>query len=308
MKLGLFVLICLHLNLLDDLHEPIRRRDQPCGCRYLLGSLPGYPLTHTERTNAYFSIVFLFLHLAFSNPRRPNMQFGDFSTLCSQVPSYTWCNLFYRQVSSIFNRANLINVIDHLNQVLHNDAALLTGLSADPATAPVGVNPECGIPLVQANGSLGNIANIIACGLSVIVVVALIVFASRRKAAVGKFSMLDSFLRKNSPVYPRGLFVSSRFHLSATHMACFYRAHRAPYILWRIPFDTDIPNSDDWLRHPARHPRPGHPHCHSCWLSCYSFLDLAWQCHRGDTDRRRWHFKLHDSAFLSFPTQFQSLT
>jgi len=95
------------------------------------------------------------------------MHFGDFSTLCSQVPSYTWCNLFYRQV-------------------LHNDAALLTGLSANPATAPVGVNPECGIPLVQTDGSLGNVANIIACGLSVIVVVALIVFSSRRKAAVGR--------------------------------------------------------------------------------------------------------------------------
>jgi len=95
------------------------------------------------------------------------MHFGDFSTLCSEVPSYAWCNLFYRQV-------------------LHNDAALLTGLSADPATAPVGVNPACGIPLVQTNGSLGNIANIIACGLSVVVVVALIVFSSRRKAAVGR--------------------------------------------------------------------------------------------------------------------------
>ncbi|KAH0834646.1 chitin synthase III catalytic subunit [Lanmaoa asiatica] len=114
------------------------------------------------------------------------MRFGDFSTLCSQVPSYSWCNLFYRQVSFIFNRASLVDVIDHLDQVLQNDGALLTGLSANPATAPVGVNPECGIPLVQTNGSLGNIANIIVCGLSVIVVVALIVFSSRRQAAVGR--------------------------------------------------------------------------------------------------------------------------
>ncbi|KAN0085627.1 Chitin synthase III catalytic subunit [Tylopilus felleus] len=95
------------------------------------------------------------------------MHFGDFSTLCSQVPSYAWCNLFYRQV-------------------LDNDRTLLTGLSTNPATAPVGVNPECGIPLVQTNGSLGNIANLIVCGLSVFVVVALIVFSSRRKAAVGR--------------------------------------------------------------------------------------------------------------------------
>ena len=225
------------------------------------------------------------------------MHFGDFSTLCSQVPSYTWCNLFYRQVSFICNRAHLINVIDHLNQVLHNDAALLTGLSANPATAPMGVNPECGIPLVQTGGSFGNIANIIACGLSVIVVVALIVFSSRRKAAVGMFSMFDLPLGKNTPVYPRGVFVSSCLHLSATHMACFYRTYRASYILRRIPSDTDIPNPDDWLGHPARHQRPGHSHCHSCWLDCYPFLDLAWQCHRSDTDRRRRHIKLHASAF-----------
>jgi len=95
------------------------------------------------------------------------MQFGDFSTLCSQVPSYPWCNLFYRQV------------LDH-------NHSILTGLSANPATAPVGVNPECGIPLVQTGGSLGNIANIIACGLSVIIVAGLIFLSSRRKAAVGR--------------------------------------------------------------------------------------------------------------------------
>lgn len=121
------------------------------------------------------------------------MHFGDFSTLCSEVPSYTWCNLFYKQVNLILGRANLSNLIDHLDQVLENDASLLTGLSANPATAPVGVNPECGIHLVQTNGSLGNIANIIACGLSVFVVVSLIVFSSRRKAAVGMFSILDLF-------------------------------------------------------------------------------------------------------------------
>lgn len=101
--------------------------------------------------------------------------------------------------------------MDYLDQVLQNDNTLLTGLSANPATAPVGVNPECGIPLVQTNGSLGNIANIIVCGLSVIVVVALIVFSSRRKAAVGTFSTLGSPLG-NYP--PRRVFVIWSFQLS----------------------------------------------------------------------------------------------
>jgi hypothetical protein len=97
-------------------------------------------------------------------------RFGDFQTLCSQVPSYTWCNLFYRQLQT-------------------NDQTILTGLSQPAASAPVGVNPECGIPKINTNGSLGNIANIIACGLSFVVVAALIHFTGRRKAAVGRVEL-----------------------------------------------------------------------------------------------------------------------
>lgn len=97
-------------------------------------------------------------------------RFGDFQALCTQVPSYTWCNLFYRQLQT-------------------SDSTLLTGLSQNAASAPVGVNPECGIPKVNTNGSLGNIANIIACGLSFFVVGALIYFTGRRKAAVGRVEL-----------------------------------------------------------------------------------------------------------------------
>ncbi|KAG1843298.1 chitin synthase III catalytic subunit [Suillus subalutaceus] len=102
-------------------------------------------------------------------------QFGDFQTLCSQVPSYTWCNLFYRQLQ-------------------HNDPSVLAGLSQNTASAPVGVNPECGIPKVNTDGSLGNIANIIACGLSFFVVCALIYFTGRRKAAVGRVELRIFFI------------------------------------------------------------------------------------------------------------------
>ncbi|KAG1784476.1 uncharacterized protein HD556DRAFT_1315047 [Suillus plorans] len=44
------------------------------------------------------------------------IQFGDFQTLCSQVPSYTWSNLFCRQLQT-------------------NDARVLTGLSQFAASA-----------------------------------------------------------------------------------------------------------------------------------------------------------------------------
>ncbi|KAG2139219.1 chitin synthase III catalytic subunit [Suillus clintonianus] len=97
-------------------------------------------------------------------------RFGDFQALCSQVPSYTWCNLFYRQLQT-------------------NDPTVLVGVSQNAASAPVGVNPECGIPKLNTNGSLGNIANIVACGLSIFIVGALIYFTGRRKAAVGRVEL-----------------------------------------------------------------------------------------------------------------------
>jgi len=93
-------------------------------------------------------------------------RFGDFSPLCSQTPSYPWCNLFYRQL-------------------LRNAPNLLTGVSSNATTAPVGVNPQCGIPRLEP-GTTSNIANIIACVLSIFVVVGVIYVTSRRKAAVGR--------------------------------------------------------------------------------------------------------------------------
>ncbi|KAI0777842.1 chitin synthase III catalytic subunit [Trametes elegans] len=93
--------------------------------------------------------------------------FGDFEPLCRQVPSYPWCNLFYRQLHT------------------HN-ASVLTPPSADAGSAPVGVNPECGIPLVGHDGSLANIANIIASALSILLLLLLIFWTTRRRAAVGR--------------------------------------------------------------------------------------------------------------------------
>jgi len=101
-------------------------------------------------------------------------RFGDFAPLCHHTPSYPWCNLFYRQVQ-------------------HNSPTLFVGASADPKSAPVGVNPECGTLKAGADGSLGNIANTIVCALSIIFVAGLIYLCSRRRAAVGRLE-LRSFL------------------------------------------------------------------------------------------------------------------
>ncbi|TDL21932.1 hypothetical protein BD410DRAFT_274438 [Rickenella mellea] len=94
-------------------------------------------------------------------------RFGDFQALCHQTPSYPWCNLFYRQL-------------------LKHSPTTLTGLSANPKSAPVGVNPECGALRVNNDGSLGNIANIIVCGLGFFFVIALVFWSNRRRAAVGR--------------------------------------------------------------------------------------------------------------------------
>ncbi|XP_006464084.1 hypothetical protein AGABI2DRAFT_209131 [Agaricus bisporus var. bisporus H97] len=91
--------------------------------------------------------------------------FSDFQPLCSDVPSYTWCNLFYRQL-------------------LDRSPTTLQG--SDPQSAPVGVNPRCGIPRAGHDGSISNIANIVACGVSILILLFLIYKSGRRKAAVGR--------------------------------------------------------------------------------------------------------------------------
>jgi hypothetical protein len=98
------------------------------------------------------------------------VRFGDFKSLCSDTPSYPWCNLFYRQL-------------------LRQAPLTFTGASADRKSAPVGINPDCGIPNAGFDGSLANLANILACVLSMFMVVVLIFFTNRRKAAVGRVEL-----------------------------------------------------------------------------------------------------------------------
>ncbi|KDQ16375.1 hypothetical protein BOTBODRAFT_107135 [Botryobasidium botryosum FD-172 SS1] len=97
--------------------------------------------------------------------------FGAFKPLCRGVPSYPWCNLFFRQLA---NKA----------------PEVLVGLSADYHTAPVGINPQCGIPRAVSSSPgtthLGNIANALACALCLLFSMYLVFHANRRSAAVGR--------------------------------------------------------------------------------------------------------------------------
>lgn len=93
-------------------------------------------------------------------------RFGSFEPLCKNIPSYPWCNLFYRQL-----------------QKLDSSSTLGSTPSSD---APVGINPSCGIPRLGHGSDLGNIANTIVAGLSVFAVLYMSMRVGRRKAAVGR--------------------------------------------------------------------------------------------------------------------------
>ena len=69
---------------------------------------------------------------------------------------------------------------------------MLQGASADASSAPVGVNPKCGIPRLAHGSALGNIANTIVAGLSVFLVLYMVQRVGRRKAAVGAFELFFS--------------------------------------------------------------------------------------------------------------------
>ena len=115
-------------------------------------------------------------------------RFGDFQPLCRNVPSYPWCNLFYREVGSTF--LIYISISHTRTQLQHLAPAALLGASFDATTAPVGIDPKCGIPRASS-GNTGNIANIIACALSILVTLWLIYRCNHRKAAVGTFFLLS---------------------------------------------------------------------------------------------------------------------
>lgn len=94
-------------------------------------------------------------------------RFGDFDLLCSQTPSYPWCNLFYRQISK-------------------HAPSVLIGASANDHIAPVGINVECGILRAGANGSVGNIPNIVTSAGCMIFVLGPFLATIKRKGAAGR--------------------------------------------------------------------------------------------------------------------------
>lgn len=190
-------------------------------------------------------------------------RFGDFQDICSDTPSYTWCNLFYRQLSA---NSNL--------------SSLLTGLSANSTSAPVGINPSCGIQRVGSNGSLGNIANIVVCALSMAACVGLIFLTEKRKAAVGMCCLSKEKQRWLS--YSR---------------SCWAEEH-ASVILSHSPF----PTHHKWLSSHTRIPGAGSSYRHSCCPCCHAVLGFAGKRSCFDSSGWRW-----DNVFSSGNSLFTVL-
>lgn len=122
-------------------------------------------------------------------------------------------------------------------QIENHNSSILQGVSADATSAPVGVNPTCGILRVGHDGSLANIANIIVCGLSITFTLLLILWTTRRRAAVGEsFSPCFVFpvlpLAPAMSVFPLHVSFHYRLPRSCRHTLpspfCFLLCSRAP--------------------------------------------------------------------------------
>ncbi|GAA6040084.1 hypothetical protein JCM8097_002022 [Rhodosporidiobolus ruineniae] len=119
--------------------------------------------------------------------------FGNFDYGCRVIPSLPICNLFFRQLL-------------HHPKDTTAPATSLLGLpdvtSADYGRAlreyGVGVNSSCYIPRAGFVGGLdghyGNLANLILCGIAVLVGLGLAAAALRRSAAVGRLEITTFFI------------------------------------------------------------------------------------------------------------------
>lgn len=98
---------------------------------------------------------------------------------------------------------------------------------------------------VSPMAPLATTANMVVCGVSVIITILLIIQVSRRRAAVGEYTAVESTVRDLS-------------HLISS------RSYRAPGIFGNLYLDTGTSNSHQWIRPPAGHYSTFGPHSHTC--------------------------------------------
>ncbi|GAA5823031.1 hypothetical protein JCM5353_007864 [Sporobolomyces roseus] len=119
--------------------------------------------------------------------------FGDFDYACRNIPSLPICNLFFRQLLH-----NPSGQSAPASQLLGFPDAASPEFNQLLSTYGVGVNSACYIPRAGFTGGLegrlGNIANLILCGIAVLVGLGLAAAALRRTAAVGRVEITVLFV------------------------------------------------------------------------------------------------------------------
>lgn len=145
-----------------------------------------------DSTLVYYHHFFVVASVRLGSPRWLSETLRRCATLFHPIPGATSSTTrsVGRSVSNLRAAApsHTNHLARHLPQLQHHLPTALINASADPASAPVGIDPHCGISRVGSDHSLANIANIIACGVSIFFVIALVFWTSRRRAAVGEFA------------------------------------------------------------------------------------------------------------------------
>lgn len=120
--------------------------------------------------------------------------FGSYSFICRNIPSLPTCNIFFRQLlvtpsSTTAPALALLGLPSPVNSAAYNQSLAYYASGS--------VNPACAIPRMGIAGgqpgSLGNIANIILCAISVLVALGLAGACGKRMAAVGRSEMRAFF-------------------------------------------------------------------------------------------------------------------
>jgi hypothetical protein len=75
-----------------------------------------------------------------------------------------------------------------------------------------------------------------------------------------------------------------------------------------LPLNSSLPVNYDWLLSYPRLIRLGRTYRHTRRSCCYIILDVAGQCDRSHTSRRRWHSQLYNSAFTLLSNSILRIT
>jgi len=119
--------------------------------------------------------------------------FGDWDQICRNVPSMSVCNLFLKQQVTLLPPSDYPSAL-----ALPDRSTSPEAFNVAIAAAGVGVRYACAIPRMASvggyPGSAGNVANIVACAIAVLVGLYFAFMAGKRQAAVARWEVRAFFI------------------------------------------------------------------------------------------------------------------